>query len=305
MKSDQRGWIGVFAALLAASLAAGGCAKDRDLEDYQRDKLSEELTKLQAVAGVYRGRAVSRETGKFLAGVTLDLRADTRTVSPSEQRPILRGSVTLHGQENATLTFSEASYDPNTGSLKASQRMTSGYDVDVYGELRDGRLRGGLEVFGHSAQGADIDLVRDGLLPTEAPSAGVADDLLRAPWNFRGPRRVSTPPTPDDDVLMRISADVFTTEGRLSQRLMPVRRVRVVLDFGRSVQAYFPNADWDRRTGTLAGKTNYSNNGYNYELTLECNEPAGGIGTGRRFDCRYESTYGGVLLNDVRFERLP
>ena len=109
-------------AFLALALVA--CGKDRNLEDYQRDKLQQNLGLYEAKAGTYTGLVRSKRDGRVLGAMQLDLSAQVKnqnsndgSVSPGS--PILVGNITFLDQNEITLTAPNGYYDPNSNLYHA------------------------------------------------------------------------------------------------------------------------------------------------------------------------------------------
>jgi hypothetical protein len=96
------------------------CAKDKSVDDYQRDKLQKNLALYESVAGSYSGIVTSQESGDVMGAMELSLRAevtpvDSKDGDTSVATPILVGSVRFLDQNIISLSAPNGYYDPTSG----------------------------------------------------------------------------------------------------------------------------------------------------------------------------------------------
>jgi hypothetical protein len=111
-------------AIAAFAFLAVGCGKDKNVEDYQREKLRQNLGLYQSVAGTYTGIVRSKLDGSVLGAMALELRADTRSTPSNDGQlsigsPILVGNVRFLDRDIINMAAPDGFYDPGTGLYHA------------------------------------------------------------------------------------------------------------------------------------------------------------------------------------------
>ncbi len=278
---------------LSVGLAAAGCGRDRDAEDYRREKLAEEIAKLNQIAGTYRGAAVSRADNGPLGALTIELRSGTKFGGrkdgfEAEELPALRGTVYFESGEGrpAATQFKDAFYDSDTGAFRATvelPRRARTVEINIQGSVHGPVLKGSIEADGFIAQGGDFTLVKDGPRPDpstlkrEAPKQGGADPLEIGEftgtgtfWNGASAR-----------MTLVLDSSIARSEDRFINLLMPVKFVQATLDVGpengfSTTPLHFSDTEWDERYGTLIGESAMSTG----TVRLEClwDKPAKAFG---------------------------
>lgn len=295
-------------SLLILGGAFGACAPDRTVDDYNRQKLNEELSKIQQVEGEYVG--VLRQSapseiplGAFSVEVHPDTRVDDRPGAPrNSQRAIVRGKVVFETDRRLVVDFSNGYYDADSGSFQATVPVTlqSGRQVELNltGAISENRLIGKIEADGFPESSGVFNLLRDG--PRTDPESLYSEDgapaIGRSVEIYGGEAVLSHGETRSAElVLLRTDT---STEQAFVHLFVPVETIQATLDFGDSLQFLFQHAQYDRRVGTLRGQALVSRGGESLQLSLECRESVV-VGSPKTWTCRYLNSKVGQVADLV------
>ena len=234
--------------LIAFALLAVSCGEDKDVEQYQREKLAEEMVKFQKVAGDYGGQIYSNKTDKPMGSLRVTLIATTKQGQQGgAQAPSLNGTILFLGKDQGTINFQDAHYDEETGSLVASFAVPmSGQNVLVNftAGIRDGKLDGKLEAGGYVENAVRLSAAKNVPAPASMNSPELLKTLrFKARQLFHG-----------DPVYMTVDRQTQKIEQRLVNLLMPIQTVSVTLDFTEGNTIVFPEAQVDQRSDLLEGR---------------------------------------------------
>ncbi len=257
------------------------CAKDRTPEDIKRDKWREDVARIQAAKGQYRG-FLTGTAGRPIGAFQIELNP-TIDVSPGSDgssdnvRAILEVTLTLDIPREMTVGTVKAVFDPDSGTIKANLEddnqpgagtMTTSATrgaasskvlASLFMSLDGGHLIGDLHLTGlGSAYDKHFDLLRDGksldaLVTegkiTEPPSSSKTAIPLVGTTKFLAVDKVKP---------MQVIV-TFPKPG--SQRdflnfLYPVKQVSLSFAYYEGKVAMLnPDVTWDTRTGELFGET--------------------------------------------------
>ncbi|RYZ95887.1 MAG: hypothetical protein EOP11_24240, partial [Proteobacteria bacterium] len=114
-------------ALLALALV--GCGKDKNLEEYQRDKLQQNLGLYKSVEGTYSGIVRSKTDNRVIGAMQISLTAQTRNKPSNDGQlsigsPVLVGNVQFLDQDIINVVAPDGFYDPNTGLYNSQIEIT-------------------------------------------------------------------------------------------------------------------------------------------------------------------------------------
>jgi hypothetical protein len=290
----------------------GGCAKDRTLEDYQNSKAEEDLIRMRAHKGDYRGTLASRDGGQ-ISVITIQVdaeRLDAKSSGTAETKPhsALKVSVALAGVggESLRMTFNNGSYDRATQYFRAAAAVTGRGTVTLSGVFEGDALSGVLEAEGYPERGGTFHLVRN----QEPPQAVVSsrsrvireNDFLYNSYSGMGTFRIGPP----SEVHMSIVRHAALQEQDFADLILPYRLVDLSIYF-ETVQGdgtiyrtggVFSNAVWDITNQRLSGEyTSPSIPGQIPTiLSLSCDEVDGPSGR-RGWSCQEHS--GGFSIGEV------
>jgi hypothetical protein len=249
MKSFSSRNISTFITLLGLTVALTSCLGDKTLDDYRADKFRQDLT--------------------------IDLKGDSRVQTSSdnltsEQKAVVRGTVTYAGGTNASVNFDEGYYDEQNGVLQATIpiRDESGTvsRMSLYGTIVNGSFTGGIEAEGFPNFGGTFSLIKDGPV---SESSGLLStrvlDLSSESRSFKGKYRLASTPTEERSFTLTIINRETTPEQIFLNVFRPTRTVNLDVRFAYS-QITFNDVHIDDRTHTLLGQTVYD--GFN--ATIEC-----------------------------------
>lgn len=294
----------IFAGLLGLTGVIGGCAKDRTIDDYRRDRVSQELQRFQAIAGVYRGSMASVSTGEWIGNVALELKAETAIGESSdkltqEPKAVLRAKASIQNSGAATaVVFSSAYFDSSTGFFRATIQVpqTDGplVNVDFYGTIDGAAFSGRVESTGYPEQGATVALERDpsssSLQPILSPAPGEPGEKEPSQPSGTQKIRYSTDAQFYDGTVratsLVVSKRAITTEEEWVTALLPTRTVGVSLEMAHG-NYFTQKAVLDLRTRTLRGRLSDI-------LDLDCVET--GLGNGKKgWNCTASGLRGTLL----------
>lgn len=279
-----------FLVLIAGSFLSQACSKDRNLEDYKKELLTNSLARIQAVQGRYSGYAVSKNDKSNLGAMVVTLRPTTQ-VSPSKDetkssaQPLLAVNVEFQGESHMTMTVKDSYFDTESGHFQAdipvqqtnSQGQVETKTVTINGFLRNGKLEGTLEAidyanygitFSLSSQGPSLEsLAKDGHFPRSIFTKG---SYIGSTLFANGTSKA---------VNMILLKATTTSENDFLNLLLPVKPVELTLNYGNGAHLVFTNGNWDQRVGKLTGQTKLTKsilapNGntitQNVDLSLAC-----------------------------------
>jgi hypothetical protein len=269
--------------LLLGSLLLVACGSDKTLEQYERDKLNNNLALYQSVSGTYTGVVQSKEENQVLGAMELNLRAETQ-VNPggngdtASGTPILVGNVRFLDEMVITLTAPTGYYDPNTGAYSAEIRIAKTGDgekiVNLSGNLANGSLQGEIATRDFPGSGGKFQLVRGG--------RNIYDLLKEArpqnPNDTNGNRQVKAFLGATDfkqnevkrSVRIVLLQPIKGNEEDLLDIIDPIKKVQVSFNYSQTLNLLFANATYDIRQGTLSGGRSIVLNGQTQEMSLDC-----------------------------------
>lgn len=277
---------------LIAALLTTGCAPDRTEEDFRRERLQEEISKLNQFSGVYQGplNQGSESIGTLVFEVTPTTRIQPGGGSPvAEEQAVIRGMIYLsqdHRSPNgrnelAMMAYREGYLDSSTGlfsieflarseatSPEASSRLR------MTGKISNG-IATGILIATEDGNRYSFELSQEG-------AAQLRDQLISPPAasddRFRTPL-IDT--YTDGKITMTIQQDDLNPESRLLSRLLSVNLVDVTFGMHDDAMAVFSRATIDTRTGLLKGRLEINNASVRNLINLHCNRTQLG------YDCKY------------------
>lgn len=284
----------VLALVLAGAL--GGCARDLTVDDWRREKVSQEISQIQEISGFYSGKAIRESTSEEVGTLEMTLTSDTRVAETrdrpgAEKQAVLSGDVALFVQGKPLLLhFDDGSYDSQDGSFDAAatieDSLGKAIEVKFTGTVKEDQVSGSLDVSGQPESQIHYTLERgkasESLLNGSASSAGdsskegadaeqerVVRYLGDAQWYANGER---------NSVEVLVIRRSLTNDQEFLDLMNPIRTVDVSLkvNFGTSANpritaVFFQNAQWDTRLGVLRGRLESGGAGAEkYLLSLNC-----------------------------------
>lgn len=311
----------LFASVVAIALV--GCGKDKSIEQYQRERLQENLAVYESVAGTYTGAVYSTETRKSIGALQLDLSAETTTVNSTTGElpigaPVLVTNVSFRDQSVLNLRIDSSVYDEGSGAYAATvtvDRTSTGgqfpggdktAQVIIKGFIRNGHLTGtigatnnprGAATFDLELNGTPIDQIRKGAPKGPLDTVGVTKrysgkGTMPDSRSGKSARRtmkftVNKPSQgPAGDFV-----DIFNPG--------VVKLVNASIEFSEAVSISFINIVWNPANGTIDGSNTLSGSGDTYTVFLQCSnfqftrqdEP---------FHCDYWSSRSAVISMDFQ-----
>lgn len=270
-------------ALIGSLALFVGCSDDKTVDQYQREKLQENLAMYQAVAGKYTGRVLSAQDGSQIGAMEVALRAETQVNSSgggdtSVGSPMLVTNVRFLNKTIVSLSAYNSFYDPATGSYSAQIRVTrsgSGAQevISLSGNLNSSQLVGEINSVEYSEFGGRFTLSRDGenltdLMPKTSPDQYEGGQGPQRIKTFIGSTGFSN--GTNKPVQVVVLQPLHGTSEDILDFLTPVKNVHVSFNYSQSLHILYPGSLMDLKQGLLTGKTSVMVNGQNQEITLEC-----------------------------------
>jgi hypothetical protein len=181
---------------LATVLFFAGCAKDQTADEYQNAKMTQDLGKLQARSGTYRGLLLNTGSNKPIGALEIMLQATTDPGASSacatgSSAAGMIGTAILHTTENAHVTFSKVCYfepdNSSSGTLSAQidvkVRDGSTSSLAVSGTITGNSFSGLIHSMNRSGPQGSFTLVKDAPLPTHGQGStypGIEDNRTYA-----------------------------------------------------------------------------------------------------------------------------
>jgi hypothetical protein len=274
-----------LSALMSLCLGLAGCVTDHSVDDWQREKLKEELEQLQPIAGTYRG--VLKSQDQELGALELAFTPQIRVIpgGPSEKaegQPTLAARLIFEDQERrVALTSADSFFEPLSGKFEISLSLTrsSGRteQITVGGYLWKTSLEGTLEVAGSPENRAQFSLSRE----ESSPLRDIAQKLSTKPWfavpgNFvegitrfvEGKQRAAK--------LVILEPETSPEEAFLN-RFAPLRVVQFSMNYGDAFRLVHEGALWDERLRKLTGRSRIigvRDSQESIEVSTECLSPS-------------------------------
>lgn len=280
-----------------------GCAKDRNAEEYQREKADATMAQYNRAGGQYSGVAYSQENGEVLGAMQLSLRAERLVTPPREGNsaigsPNLVGSLKFLDEAITTLNVPVSFYDPSTGTYQAEIRISRGGSAGGNNGGGDGenggdQLRAAQETvvlsgtisadsitgFFHSS--ANPELGGRFVLRKNGESMQTLLERARPGWrpDPNGRNKVRSFVGETEFTLANTTRPAHVimlqprtgTETDFLDLISPVKTVELSFNYSQSLHIVFEKALFDRRQGLITGSTVLTvNNQKLMRMTIEC-----------------------------------
>lgn len=298
---------GLLKSMLVAGslLALVGCGADKTVDDYQRDKLQQNLSLYQSVGGTYTGTMVSKADKRFIGALQIDLRAETavsetRSGESALGSPVLVTNLKFLDQNAITLSSPSSYYDPATGVYSSQIAITrteskTTETVAISGVIRGDSFTGEINSISYPGTGGTFVLKRNGPSITELAKETTPDQLeteegTRQVSAFTGITSFAT--GEKKPVHIVLLTPVRGTPEDFLDILTPIKNVQVSFNYSKTLHLLFNGAIYDTRQGLLTGTTSVSVNGQVQNMTLECRTTAGSA-----MSCRHLTTGSGITAS--------
>lgn len=254
------------------------CSKDKNMDDYRRDQLQQNLSRITSISGQYAGAVISKIDGSNLGTLLLKFKASTDVQSntgsiSTNRNSIVSGSIKLQSLTTAEISFDNGYYDDVTGDFQVTipipQEAGVIAKISLVGNISEGRWIGSIEVKGQPQNGADLNLIKNAS-PSHTSTIEAAgtrlEQLRRMDYRFVGFYKVDSSTTP-----FKLS---FTSRDILPEQIFykifsPIRQVSVNCDM-TDFELNFSNAVLDDNAGTLIAHDPTDNQGHPARATLMC-----------------------------------
>jgi hypothetical protein len=271
-----------LSVLLLAATAGGlsGCVPDQNQEDYNRQKLTEELSKLEPIRGTFRGVLKAASDSETLGALELTFSPQIKVVPGgasmrADGRPVLNARLQFEDRENKlAASVTDSYFDPETGRFQLTLAITRAAgrteEMTLGGILNSDTLSGELTIASLGTHAGTFSLKRAG---NSGSLTDIAQKLSTKPW-FTAPSSsrdgITRFATGQERLSRIVILDPETTpEEAFLNRFAPVRVVQFTLNYGDSVKLVNENAIWDERTRVLSGKAKMGT----FEVITHCSSP--------------------------------
>lgn len=269
-------------SLLGLGLQVLACGADKDIEDYRREKLADELNSVSWMSGVYEGKIDSQATQKSLGSIHLQLDPSTRVISGADsvtnaQQLVLNVKVKILGEKENYLNFTDGYVDTKSGKFQVVMPIkwptgeTS--QIEISGSFVEPVLKGKIEALGYpemsgvfAAQKSSDPQTKFELSKASLYSSppGTPVKKWRSPWP-------SEKQTADDWVDLFYFPENTSSDLEFLKVFSPLRYFDVMMNVGDVVNLVFSNARWDQRSGRLYAKAKLAeSNGAERIGILDC-----------------------------------
>jgi hypothetical protein len=282
----------LFSFLSLALLVS--CAKDKTLEEYDREKARNEMAEYQAVAGNYSGIVTSKESGEILGAMEVTLETDTKPAGNNSSgqlgnalakgTPILTTNVRFLDSQIISLASDKSYYDPDTGAFSVEflvRKTGEGIKtVFISGNINGSGLLGQIATREYPASGGKFALTKNGrsieqLLKEARPNQPDNKENKKQVRAFIG----STEFTRAEEfrpVRVVMLQPIKGNEEDLLDVIDPVKKVQLSFNYSQTLNLLFPNATFDVRQNLITGEITFTRNGQSQQMSLECNLPPEG-----------------------------
>jgi hypothetical protein len=249
--------------LLSLGLHFVGCG-DKNLQEYQTQKVAEEISKFQSLVGIYRGNIAFKYDKTSLGVMTLEVETDSKINLPSDQptatrQAVLKGTITIENQKKLFLSFNDGFYDSRSQefqmNIPITRRNGEVASLQVQGYLGSGELEGTMQANAYPEQASFFKLKKI-QAETASPKVISRDSSIHpegnAPiqWVFDDLSKKST----FNHVDMFLSLDSPTDVEEFLSPFVSEKLVDVVFDLEYGTRVPFTAAKWDIRKGTMKGE---------------------------------------------------
>lgn len=296
-----------FAVLVLCGVLLSACAEDKTVDEYQRERLQQNLALYQAVSGRYTGKVNSTLDKSPLGAMEIELRSETVVNSggsgeSSIGTPILVTNIRFLDQNVIALSAHNSFYDPNTGAFSAQiqiKRSEIGETqvVSISGTLVSDVLSGQISAVDYIGFGGSFSLIKNGppllsFAPDSRPDQGDVDQGARRVQTYTGVTRFLA--GPEKPVQIVVLQPLRGTSEDFLDLITPVKTVQVSFNYSQSLHIQYSNAIFDIEQGLLTGRTSVTVNEQIQPFTLECQ-----ITTDKQLNCRHLTTGAGLTASSV------
>lgn len=255
--------------LLGAALFLSACVKDKDIDDYKREKAQKDLAQLQAIEGSYTGLIVDSRNKKILGGFGLELSAQYRTTNPNDgTAPVGEPTLVskLHFEDFSSFSFptDQSYYNPDSGAYESDFNIPvagqpgTAYKFNISGQVGAGHLVGHLEGGDGSSSGADFDLVLNGPDIHDLAQKRETAGWENASISFEAKQVIDmgAGPAPSHIVLTTAFSKFMQPSDHFENVfLYDQKNIQVDWVLDGDVHVTFTSALWDQQTGEVVGNT--------------------------------------------------
>ncbi len=277
------------------------CSKDKNLEDWQRQKDSENIAKIDAISGIYEGSVKLDNQTDSKQTMQIEIRAGSRILdNPSSgaiREATVDGRLSVLSDHLASTSFSHGFYDKMSNDihleLEVNDRNNKKNIIDVIGQIENNEFNAIVENRDYPNTRKTILLKR--VSEQDANSTKNAMKSLQpghsqvSLFDFIGKLRDNFGNDQNAELIVMSSAS--TSEISLLDYFTPLKIVDATLNIGNGlVSIFFQNATWDADRGKLYGLRTVQTNGENNAMMIDCSEEDG-------WDCKYILNRVGVLYS--------
>ena len=327
----------ILALLVLAALA--GCGKDVSMEEYQRQKLQENLGQMEKLRGTYSGILRSKVDNRVLGALSLSLDPSTRPQDSKDGQspigsPVLIGALKFLDRSEIDLSAPNGYYDKDTGLYSAEIEVsrTGGGSggtapapspggtpatpgngsggggrelVMITGQLTPNVFVGEVRLQNYPADGGRVELVRDGgdlraLLDAARPNGRAPEEEDRERTiSYVGNTVFNDESATTKPVRFVVTQRTYGTPEDFLDVVSPVRFVDLDINYSHEIQIPFRKIYFDTRRGYITGTAAYGNGTQAAQMSITCRRQ-----TEEEMTCVHiTSSVGEAATSRVKFAR--
>ncbi|MBU6374835.1 MAG: hypothetical protein KGQ59_02460 [Bdellovibrionales bacterium] len=308
-KSDSLAGLTSFGIGALILFSSFGCVGDKDLEDWRRQKLNEDLGELYSAAGIYRGDLTSKQTGEAIGAFEITLVPQVKVVAGSsgdraDGQATLAARIIFQDSSNRlALTALDSYFDQSTGKLEVTLPLQrSGGRVEqviLSGSVANNSLGGELQITGAAELAGLFKLTKDSKQSISeiaekirSSKPGTSTELWLGSTQFGQSK--------EQPVSAIFIESEVSPEEKFLNRFASLQVVQFTLNYGNSFRLVHKDALLDRRTGKLTGKALVERNNAISEVITECES------TGTEWKCSHSTEgFGRVATTTVSLQTDP
>ncbi len=156
-----------FFVVIIASIAMVDCAGDKDFNSFRDDLANQKQAQSSAVNGTYAGLGASKLDNSTLGLFQVQTVASSELQNSSDQlgtekKSVMKGQLTYTGLTNATVTFSQGLYSPETNEFFATVPVVDEagltQNIKIAGKIQSGAFVGSIYLDQYPSYGVNVNL---------------------------------------------------------------------------------------------------------------------------------------------------
>jgi len=264
--------------LAASLLLVSGCGKDKTLDQYHQEKVTADLSRLQAISGQYRGTIVNQRDNSSMGNLEIDLTAslvptNSTNGTTNSSLAVLQGGLTLINAFQSTAALQSAQYysDDNSdhgtfsGTIVIPTAKSGNATLSISGTIAGNTITGIITPSDRSGPSGTFTATKGAPFPHNGQpqtNPGSTDGTLVYVGSYKdticdGRNHDSNLCRGNNGIVnvrMGVNLTAPTVAETFLNNFVDQKTVGVQLSFGDQAIASLPNAELDQKVGTLRFK---------------------------------------------------